>query len=455
VKKNARRRNASVSCQAPAWFDDVVESRQLTGAPLPRGEQLRDDGPLAAGGYAEVHRAFDQNLLRSVAMKVLHPRHLERQSARLRFLEEAQITGQLDHPNIVPIHEMGVDGQGQHFFTMKLVEGDTLTDILDRADLAAAPRRELYSILQIVLRVCDALSFAHNKGVIHRDLKPDNIMVGSHGQVYVMDWGIARLQEGVRPSEKDASAVRIKRERVDAPGTIIGTPAFMAPEQAQGRVEDIDARTDVFSLGAILYVILTGRPPYVGEDVSRKLKAAQRGVIKPPAEVVPGRTLPARLCDITMRALATLPKDRFQTVQELKAELEGFLRGGWWFSQRVFKKGTLIVKEGAEADAAYIITDGQCEVFHTRRGRKDVMREMGPGQVFGETAIFSARPRTASVRAVTDVTAMVVTRQSLEEELGKDGWMGHFVRALADRFADLDQRLENAVAPARKKKPRG
>ncbi len=440
-KRSTATADKTVTCKVPPWMELSTGPGEPASAVLPRGDQLVDHGELAAGGYASVHRALDRNLLRTVAMKVLHPQHLARPTARLRFLEEAQITGQLDHPNIVPVHEMGVDSEGRHFFTMKLVEGETLTAMLDRVDLAHAPRTELQKLLHIVVRVCDALAFAHSRGVIHRDLKPDNIMVGSHGQVYVMDWGIALLRGGERPSEQGDPKVRIRRGRVDAPGTVIGTPAYMAPEQARGEVDAMDHQTDIYMVGAILYTILTGGPPHQGSGVTQKISRAATGVVEAPQERAGRRALPARLCDITMRCLEPRKQDRYPSVDALKADLEEFLRAGWWFSQRRFPKGTAIIREGDEADAAYIITSGTCEVFHRRGGRKAVLRTLGPGHVFGETAIFSERPRTASVRAVTTVTCMVVTRQSLEEELGADSWMGAFVRALSDRFADLDARM--------------
>lgn len=442
---------ASVRCMVPESLTLSMASEQpevLPTIPWPtRGDQLKDDGVMAAGGYAVVRRAMDRNLLREVAVKVLHPDHAARPRSVIRFVEEAQVTGQLDHPNIVPIHEVGRNLAGEPFFTMKLVHGLTLTELLATHDPTQDPDA-LFEILQVFVRVCDALSFAHARGVIHRDLKPDNIMVGDFGQVYVMDWGIAQLMDGGRPSQSNSGpTVRTRSGRKDPQGLIIGTPTYMAPEQALGDVESVDDRTDVYALGGLLYYILTGRAPHGGRNTDERLRNAQLGTVTHPVDAAPNRQMPAELVRVALKALQPLSDQRYANVAALKADVESFLRRGAWFSEKRFKKGTTIVAEGKEADAAYIITQGSCEVFKGKGTARQVLRKLGPGHVFGETAIFTQRPRTASVKATTDVTAMLVTRASLEQALGMDGWMGHFVRALAERFTELEDRV--APAPAR------
>lgn len=402
-------------------------------------DRLADLGPIAKGGFGRIHLMEDRALLRRVAMKVLDERHAARDKSVRRFTEEAQITGQLDHPNIVPVHELGIDESGQRYFTMKMVQGKTLTRILRIADFADRSGRDLERVLQILLKVCDALSFAHSRGVVHRDIKPDNIMVGSHGQVYLMDWGIAHLMGQKRSRTPQ---VRTESGGQDAPGTILGTPAYMAPEQARGQIDAIDARTDIFSLGAILFTVLTGRPPYRGRGALEKLRLAQAGIVPDPESVAEDRDLLPGLLRITLKACAKDPVDRYQNVGELRADIEQFLRGGFWFRARHFPPGSMIIQEGAEADEAYIITKGTAEVFTTRgEAGRTVLRQLRAGDVFGETGILTSLPRTASVRAVTPMTAMVVSREALEEELAADSWFGSFVKALAARFRELDSRL--------------
>jgi serine/threonine-protein kinase len=439
--------------------DEPVNSRATRNerlpptVPSPAGElkttaaRFEDQGELARGGMGSVHRVFDHAILRTVAQKRLHDTVRPLPGAAARFLEEARITGQLDHPNIVPVYDVGADEGGVvTSFTMKLVRGRTLTELAAEAHAAGLTGARIEALLQVFLKVCDAVSFAHSRGVIHRDLKPDNVMVGSHGQVYLMDWGAAQLRGGARasdshvnvpgPDAEDASGVAPERRP-----TNFGTPVYMAPEQAQGRTTDIDERTDVFGLGAILYYILTARPPFAAPSVEEVIALARKGEVTPPQAVVPGVRLPPGLCRIAMRALAADPTLRYHSVEALKDDVAAFLRGGGWFQTLTFRAGTVIVHEGETPDAAYLINRGWCEAYKVVDGRKQSLRKMGPGDVFGETSIFTKQPRTASVVALDDVQATEITLDALEQECGPRSWMYALVKALAQRFLDLDREL--------------
>jgi serine/threonine-protein kinase len=422
-------------------------SAPRASTPLPV-QRFEDRGEIARGGMSTVRRVFDNLVLREVAMKVLEPSRDFDDLAR--FVEEAQITGQLDHPNIVPVHDIEMDEQGLPTrFTMKLVRGETLRDMLAKLGPPPLSGVQLEQLVQVFLRVCDAVAFAHSRGVIHRDLKPSNIMVGTHGQVYVMDWGIAMLREGPRPGES-MRAPRIRRAGDTLPellGSLTGTPQYMAPEQARGEIAQIDERTDIYALGGILYQMLTQRAPHESESVEESLRLARRGTVIAPAEAIEDASLPPFLCRIASKALAPSPSDRYQSVDELKRDVEAFLRGGGWFAQQFFAAGTTIVREGDLADAAYIITQGRCQLFKltdSDTGEEREQRlicELGPGDVFGETAIFTSSTRTATIIAGTDVMALVVTRAALERELDRHDWLRAFVRAVAERFVDLDRQL--------------
>lgn len=412
-------------------------------------ERFRNDGEIARGGMGTIRRVYDTLLRREVAMKVSDPSYPAHAQAALRFTEEAQITGQLDHPNIVPVHDLGAHESGPDsvFFTMKLVEGETMAKIIDRLHRSEYDHREIERTLQIFLKICDALSFAHSRGVVHRDLKPDNVMVGSHGQVYVMDWGVALLVERAR-SEGDATgapSVSLSDDLLhhvhEEAGSIVGTFEYMAPEQAWGRTDDIDARTDVFGLGAILYYLLAGRGPNAAGTPFESLQRAQRGAAAPPEPGGAWPSLPPGLVRIATKALAKRREDRYATVAELKEDVEDFLRGGGWFETRTFPPGHVIVREGDAADSAYIIVEGSCEVVKSAGAGALVVRRLGPGEVFGETAVLTGEPRTASVVAADTVTVKVVTREALERELGQKSWASTFVKALAQRFRDVDAQL--------------
>jgi hypothetical protein len=445
AKSEIGARGPSADPSTPTPTTDGNVTIRLSGVaprPLPMVpvQRFDDRGEIARGGMSSVRRVFDQLVLREVAMKVLEPTRDFDEIAR--FVEEAQITGQLDHPNIVPVHDIEMDEHGLPTrFTMKLVRGETLESALAACGQPPLPSEQLEELLQVFLRGCDAVAFAHSRGVIHRDLKPSNIMVGSHGQVYVMDWGVALLREAPRANEGAVKMPRVQRAgdtMPEAMGSLTGTPLYMAPEQARGDIGEIDERTDVYGLGGILYQMLTGRAPHEAASFDESLRLAKLGQIVPPAEVVNDAPLPPFLCRIATKALAASAADRYPSVAELKRDVEAFLRGGGWFTQKAFAAGTTIVQEGDTAEAAYIITHGQCELLKRIDGEPRLVRELGPGDVFGETAIFTSSTRTATIRAKTEVTALVVTRAALERELDRNAWLRAFVQAVAERFVELD-----------------
>jgi serine/threonine-protein kinase len=344
------------------------------------------------------------------------------------------------------VHDLQHDEHGvPSRFTMKLVEGQTLAELIARetdGGKKAPAVRALEQLLGIFLKICDAVGYAHSRGVIHRDLKPGNVMVGSHGQVYVMDWGIALRRSAAQTEEvADDAASQAYALPLEPPGTLCGTPAFMAPEQAWGRVDELDERTDVYGLGGILYAILTQSPPHDGGDSMADLEHAKHGQVAPPQQAAPLADLPPGLCRIAMRALSPNPDDRYASVELLRQDVEQFIRGGGWFATVRFDKGELIVREGDHPDAAYIVLQGQCELFRVQGDERRFMRLMGPGEVFGETSIFGSSRRTASVAASSEVTLLRVTREALDRELGRSEWLQAFVEALAERFIEVDQKL--------------
>jgi eukaryotic-like serine/threonine-protein kinase len=402
--------------------------------------RYEDLGELARGGLSSIRVVFDRVIRRRVAMKV---HDSERDPSGLaHFLEEARITGQLDHPNIVPVHDVQYDEHAAPSrFTMKLVEGETLADVIERRGDKPLSGEDIERLVGVFLKVCDAVSFAHSRRVIHCDLKPSNVMVGSHGQVYVTDWGVALRREPPPHPLADEPT------RASEPGMLSGTPAFMAPEQTLGRPSRIDERTDVYGLGGILYAILTGAAPHDGGTSSADFALARGGVVRPPQEVVTF-PLPPGLCGIALRALEADPDRRFPSVELLKHEVSVFMRGGGWFETMRKAEGSLVVGQGDAPDAAYLIVEGQCELFQEIAGSKRSIRMLGPGEVFGEISIFGASTRTASVLAVSDVTLVRVTRDALQRELERTGWLKTFVEGLAQRFIEVDRQLRDLETKA-------
>jgi serine/threonine-protein kinase len=330
-----------------------------------------------------------------------------------------------------------MDGKGNIFFAMKLVRGVTLDAMLGGPPATSSER---YRLLQIFSTVCNAMAFAHSHGVVHRDLKPGNVMIAEHGQIYVMDWGIARVLGNARPSGMDSlPPVRVWGAPADERGRIAGTPEYMAPEQAQARTEAIDARTDVFALGAILYRILVGKPPYEGSTVMEVLTKAARGEFQHP--LAAARGVPEALSKIILRAMHHDPAARYQTAEDLREDVEGFMRAPTSLPGRVFAAGSIVFNEGDPPDCAYIITYGRARVFKTVGKRRVVLRELTPGSAFGEAALFSATPRSASVEAAEPLTVLVITRDALDRELESASMLAPLVRQLATTFRAVDQEL--------------
>ena len=255
-------------------------------------------------------------------------------------------------------------------------------------------------------------------------------MIGGYGQVYVMDWGLALLRD--EPKDKRDA----KR--------ILGTPAYLSPEQARGRA--VDERSDVYCLGGILYAVLTGQPPHRGNNLYDLIfKAAKGEVDAPEALLADDVMLPPELCRISMKALSTEPNERYDSVASLRRELEQFLRGGGWLTTRSYAPGELIIREGDDANHAFVIVSGRCEAFTVIDDEREVLRVMGAGEVIGEAALLTAHKRTASVAAIEHLTVKVVTRASLERELERTTWMKALFHGLAERFVELDAILRELM----------
>jgi hypothetical protein len=331
---------------------------------------------------AEVLRGYDTKLRREVALKVtkLPRREMPRQQLA-RFAEEAQIMAQLEHPNVVPVHDLGTSPEGHGYFSMKLIPGRSLETILElrRAnDPVTLAQFGLRRLLDVFLQVCQAIDYAHARGVIHRDLKPANIMVGDFGEVLVMDWGVAKLMEpsaarsqtvttsadegSIPDVETGEGALALPRPGITSvraaakawqtqDGTVIGTPEYMSPEQAAGR--PVDGRADIYALGVILYEILCGQVPFEHDDPQVTLERVLADVPMPPSEIQP--STPAALEALTLRVLVKDPAERTLTIPQIRAYVLNYVEGVARQYERESLFGTIVTSVGALLLFAFLV----------------------------------------------------------------------------------------------------
>ena len=277
-------------------------------------------GELGRGGMGAVFKGRDPELGRDLAVKVLLERNRDNAEVVRRFVEEAQIGGQLQHPGVVPVYEAGRLPDSRPYFTMKLVEGQTLAALLKERD---APTHDLPRFLKIFEQICQTLAYAHAQGVIHRDLKPLNVMVGAFGEVQVMDWGLAKVVKGggVRTTRSEHP------EAESRAGSVLGTPAYMAPEQACGDVEGLDARCDVFGLGAMLCEVLTGSPSYRGRETGELLRKAARADLSDAVARLDACGAEAELLQLAKACLSAEPSERPRDAGAVAAAMTAYLAG--------------------------------------------------------------------------------------------------------------------------------
>ncbi|MHC4601616.1 MAG: serine/threonine-protein kinase, partial [Planctomycetota bacterium] len=284
---------------------------------------------IGRGGMGAVIEAEDSELRREVAVKVLLPNARNNKAVVGRFVEEAQVQGQLEHPNVCPIHGIGRDQDGSPYFAMKRVRGKPLSDVIE--EYHEGGEMNLSRLIEMFLKVCDAMGFAHSRGVIHRDLKPANVMVGSFGEVLVMDWGLAKIQ-GREDTREKGLAVQTDRSEEDGAlktmdGDVIGTPAYMPPEQASGDVSKMSETSDIYSLGAILYEILAGVPPFSGVPYNVLFKVMKGEVVPASKRRESEKPIPRELEAVVMKAMAKKQRDRFRNVKELRDDILAWTEG--------------------------------------------------------------------------------------------------------------------------------
>ena len=271
---------------------------------------------IARGGRSIIQSCKDLHLMRLVCYKSLKPEFADDPIEQQRFVREARVSAMLQHPNTVPTYEIGRDGAGHCYFTMKLIHGYTLREILDFRE-----RYDLTRLVEVIIQVAHALEYAHGHGVAHRDIKPENVLVGPFGEVLVLDWGLAKVwHPDAEPAERTSGSATVADPSLSDHGDLQGTVSYMSPEQIK-QDPAIDHRTDLYSLGAVLYEVLAGRPPVAGDTFDEILRQAVEGAIEPPSAHA-ALPVPPRLEAICMACLQRNPEERMERAAMLIRELQ-------------------------------------------------------------------------------------------------------------------------------------
>ncbi len=422
-----------------AEISALDEPTQFLAAVMPKAppktmrdpaDRYEDLGLIGTGATAEVRRVKDAELNRVMAMKVLHPHLLSASGVVARFVSEAQATAQLEHPGIIPVHAMGKLPDGRYYFTMKEVRGVTLGSVI--ADVHGAVKQGRWEtaangwtfrrLIEAFRKVCEAVAYAHARGVVHRDLKPENIMVGAFGEVVVMDWGLAKIVGAPEPAPDGQDVVSTSRSRDSAfatrMGSIAGTPTYMPPEQARGAHNEIVPASDVYALGAILYEILSGHPPYQGNDAISVLAQVLDGPPPPPGRVAqsgpPHATMtgeedgpppiPEELSQICLKAIARMARDRYVNAGEMASEIEAWLDGA--------KKREQARIELDQAGALWEeVQQLRVQATEVREQARQLLQNVRPNEpVERKRPAWSLEERASRLEAKADLKEVVMTQ---------------------------------------------
>jgi serine/threonine protein kinase len=406
-----------------------------------RYSQLRE---LGAGSIGKVHAVFDNFLQRVVAHKSMKQEHLNNQNILRTFGNEIKLMGRLSHPGILPVYDAMVGDYGEPSYIMRYAEGQ------DLAALMQMPKGKLESVaipleqsVRILVKLCETLAYAHDHGVLHLDLKPENIMLGRYGEVLIMDWGAARVYDtakfeaGIKDHTGDGVEIEYKHENRNL---LIGTPAYMSPEQLKSPRDQLTPPSDIFSIGILFYQMITGQHPFK-ERVFEKL-SAKIDSFNPPAAHEVNPDVPYSISRICERMLKKKPEERYQGFREVIKDIDDYQRSGAGAPTRNYAPGETIFKEGDPSNFVCIVVSGNVEISVRKDGKQHVIARLGPNEPFGELAALTGKARTATATALEASVIRMISKQDIAVEIENlSPWVGSMVKALSKRFIDNSERL--------------
>ncbi len=399
---------------------------------------------LGKGTMGKVKSVFDTILQRVVANKELNKNRLHNPLALQTFVNEIKLMGRLSHPGILPIYDAAVDDEMLPSYSMRLAEGDTLAELLQiekgQVDGQALP---LETAVKILVKLSETLTYAHDRGILHLDLKPENIMVGAYGEVFIMDWGAARVYD----VEKYTQSLQTFSEQIEQDNPqqenedlFIGTPQYMSPEQTIQRRDTLTPASDIFSLGVLFYQMLAGIHPFKGksfEDLTDRIRT-----FYPPAVNELDSDLPLNIAHICSKMMQKDIEQRYQNFSQVIAAVDDYHGSAAGFPVKHFTSGEVIFKEGEPSDYVCVVVSGRVAISIATENGSKIIAELGKNEPFGEHAAITGNPRAATAFALDNSTIRMISKQDIADEIDKlSPWVGSIVNALSNRFIEQNARV--------------
>lgn len=399
-------------------------------------ERYHPVSPLGEGSYSHVMSCFDTRLNRRVAKKTLVKDHRDPVVLET-FVREAMLLGYLEHPGVASVHDVFLDTLGRLSYTMNVIEGTSVSEVMDDATAKKIPIPP-GRCLRILARIAETMAYAHDQGVIHLDLKGENVMLGRYGEVLIVDWGAARLFDTSSYEKflKLLGESHRLREITDYQTDLVGTVPYMSPEQTTGSREELGPGSDIFSAGVLFYAMLAGEFPFPASDIMTYCQMLQDHQPTPLSKV--RHDIPRRLSDICDRMLARNEGERYTSFHEVSQDLDEITDFNEGFPIRSYAPGESIFTQGDQGDHAVRILEGRVEVVAEADGKVQPLSVRGPGEIIGELAIFTGGKRTASVMALEQTRVSFLHRDEIAEELAKvNPWVSGMLDGLSRSFVQL------------------